>query len=159
MSRSVWRIAKLKKPVDPVLCWIAADGCSRSWSVDVDAAVLPGSLATAPRAAQHQPTLWERKMTNRLFVQTNNPAGNHILLYERAADGALPLADATDTGGAGAGMVGLLPILFLSGLAHRRRSGDCRYVRDYQLSRDGELRINSLQKWIRSGLQRVWSWP
>lgn len=67
-------------------------------------------------------------MTNRLFVQTNNPAGNHILVYERAADGALSLADATDIGGMGAGMVSLVPILFLSGLAHRRRSGDCWYV-------------------------------
>lgn len=45
--------------------------------------------------------LWEMKMTNRLFVQTNNIAGNQILVYERAKDGALTLIETVDTGGAG----------------------------------------------------------
>lgn len=114
----MWRIAKPKKPVDPVLCWTAAGGCLRSWPVDVDAAVAAGVTSDCTTCAQHQPTLWEKKMTNGLFVQTNNPAGNHILVYERASDGALPVAATTDTGGVGDGMVGLVPILFLSGLAH-----------------------------------------
>jgi 6-phosphogluconolactonase (cycloisomerase 2 family) len=48
-----------------------------------------------------QPTFREMKMTNRLFVQTNNPAGNQILVYERAEDGALTLAETVDTGGVG----------------------------------------------------------
>jgi hypothetical protein len=40
-------------------------------------------------------------MTNRLFVQTNNPAGNQILVHERAEDGSLTLAETVDTGGVG----------------------------------------------------------
>jgi 6-phosphogluconolactonase (cycloisomerase 2 family) len=41
------------------------------------------------------------KMTDRLFVQTNNPAGNQILVYERAEDGTLTLIETVDTGGVG----------------------------------------------------------
>lgn len=40
-------------------------------------------------------------MTNRLLVQTNNPAGNQILVYARADDGALTLTETVDTGGVG----------------------------------------------------------
>jgi 6-phosphogluconolactonase (cycloisomerase 2 family) len=41
-------------------------------------------------------------MTGQLvFVQTNNPAGNQVLVYDQAADGTLTLADAVDTGGNG----------------------------------------------------------
>lgn len=40
-------------------------------------------------------------MRNLLFVQTNNPAGNQILVYDRADDGALTLAETVDTGGVG----------------------------------------------------------
>jgi 6-phosphogluconolactonase (cycloisomerase 2 family) len=40
-------------------------------------------------------------MKNRLFVQTNNPAGNQILVYDRAEDGTLTLAETVDTGGTG----------------------------------------------------------
>ena len=40
-------------------------------------------------------------MKNLLFVQTNNPAGNQILVYDRAEDGALTLAETVDTGGTG----------------------------------------------------------
>jgi 6-phosphogluconolactonase (cycloisomerase 2 family) len=40
-------------------------------------------------------------MANHLFVQTNNPAGNQILVYRLAEDGALTLAETVNTGGAG----------------------------------------------------------
>ncbi|MGH3693168.1 MAG: lactonase family protein [Pseudonocardiaceae bacterium] len=40
-------------------------------------------------------------MKNFLFVQTNNPAGNQILAYDRADTGALALVQAIDTGGDG----------------------------------------------------------
>lgn len=40
-------------------------------------------------------------MKNFLFVQTNNPAGNQILAYDRADTGTLALAQAIDTGGDG----------------------------------------------------------
>ncbi|MGQ0716831.1 MAG: hypothetical protein ACT4NP_05830 [Pseudonocardiales bacterium] len=30
---------------------------------------------------------------NRVFVQTNNPVGNQILVYDRADDGTLTLAE------------------------------------------------------------------
>jgi 6-phosphogluconolactonase (cycloisomerase 2 family) len=40
-------------------------------------------------------------MTNHLFVQTNNPAGNQIKIYQLAGDGALTLAETVDTGGIG----------------------------------------------------------
>lgn len=40
-------------------------------------------------------------MRSCLFVQTNNPAGNQILVYERAEDGALTLVETVDTGGVG----------------------------------------------------------
>lgn len=40
-------------------------------------------------------------MGNHLFVQTNNPSGNQILVYERADDGALTLTETVDTGGVG----------------------------------------------------------
>lgn len=38
---------------------------------------------------------------HKVFVQTNNPAGNQILVYERAKDGTLTLAETVDTGGNG----------------------------------------------------------
>ncbi|MEO7195725.1 MAG: beta-propeller fold lactonase family protein [Pseudonocardiaceae bacterium] len=38
---------------------------------------------------------------NLVFVQTNNPAGNQIQVYDRAEDGALTLAETVDTGGNG----------------------------------------------------------
>ncbi len=40
-------------------------------------------------------------MNNRVFVQTNNPAGNQILVYDPAANGTLTLAETVDTGGKG----------------------------------------------------------
>jgi DNA-binding beta-propeller fold protein YncE len=40
-------------------------------------------------------------MKRHLFVQTNNPAGNQIVVYERADDGTLTLVETVDTGGAG----------------------------------------------------------
>ncbi|MBV8540887.1 MAG: hypothetical protein JO063_10845 [Pseudonocardiales bacterium] len=41
-------------------------------------------------------------MTRHLvFVQTNNPAGNQIMVYDRADDGTLTLAETVDTGGIG----------------------------------------------------------
>jgi 6-phosphogluconolactonase (cycloisomerase 2 family) len=40
-------------------------------------------------------------MRTSLFVQTNNPAGNQILVYDRAEDGTLTLAETVNTGGAG----------------------------------------------------------
>lgn len=40
-------------------------------------------------------------MTDYLFVQSNNPAGNQILVYERAEDGALTLTQTVDTSGNG----------------------------------------------------------
>lgn len=40
-------------------------------------------------------------MTNRLFVQSNDPAGNQILVHERAEDGGLTLAGTIDTSGVG----------------------------------------------------------
>jgi 6-phosphogluconolactonase (cycloisomerase 2 family) len=43
----------------------------------------------------------EEKMKNLLFAQTNNPAGNQILVYDRADDGTLTLAETVDTGGTG----------------------------------------------------------
>lgn len=36
-----------------------------------------------------------------VFVQTNNPAGNQILVYDRAEDGTLTLTETVDTGGTG----------------------------------------------------------
>lgn len=36
-----------------------------------------------------------------VFVQTNNPAGNQILVYDRAEDGTLTLVETVDTGGSG----------------------------------------------------------
>jgi 6-phosphogluconolactonase (cycloisomerase 2 family) len=38
---------------------------------------------------------------NLVFVQSNNPAGNQILVYNRAEDGTLTLAETVDTGGTG----------------------------------------------------------
>ncbi len=38
---------------------------------------------------------------NLVFVQSNNPAGNQILVYDRAEDGTLTLAETVDTGGTG----------------------------------------------------------
>lgn len=38
---------------------------------------------------------------NRVFVQTNNLAGNQVLVYERADDGTLTLTETADTGGLG----------------------------------------------------------
>ncbi len=40
-------------------------------------------------------------MKNLMFVQSNNPAGNQILVYDRAEDGALTLTETVDTGGTG----------------------------------------------------------
>lgn len=40
-------------------------------------------------------------MRNQLFVQTNNPAGNQVLVYDRAEDGTLTLTETVDTGGNG----------------------------------------------------------
>ncbi|MGH3865024.1 MAG: hypothetical protein ACRDQ4_02610 [Pseudonocardiaceae bacterium] len=40
-------------------------------------------------------------MTNLVFAQTNDPAGNQILVYDRAANGTLTLAETVDTGGKG----------------------------------------------------------
>ncbi|MGH3770441.1 MAG: lactonase family protein [Pseudonocardiaceae bacterium] len=47
-------------------------------------------------------------MTRQLvFVQTNSPAGNQILAYDRAADGTLTLAETVDTGGNGGSNEGI----------------------------------------------------
>lgn len=40
-------------------------------------------------------------MKNLVFVQSNNPIGNQVLVYNRAEDGALTHADTIDAGGAG----------------------------------------------------------
>lgn len=40
-------------------------------------------------------------MKDLLFVQSNNPAGNQILVYNRAQDGTLTLAETVDSGGTG----------------------------------------------------------
>src|SRR5258707_10194728 len=44
--------------------------------------------------------------TNAVFVQTDNPAGNTIVAYDRAADGALSLAGSFSTGGLGGILTG-----------------------------------------------------
>lgn len=38
---------------------------------------------------------------HQVFIQTNNPAGNQVLAYDRADDGTLTLAETVDTGGSG----------------------------------------------------------
>lgn len=43
-------------------------------------------------------------MANHLFVQTNSPAGNQILVHAWVEDGALTLVETVDTGGVEAGM-------------------------------------------------------
>src|SRR5664280_892143 len=45
--------------------------------------------------------------TNRaVFVQTDNPAGNQIVVYDRAPDGTLTAAGTYDTGGLGGKLEG-----------------------------------------------------
>ncbi|MGH3865546.1 MAG: lactonase family protein [Pseudonocardiaceae bacterium] len=48
-------------------------------------------------------------MKNQLFVQTNNLAGNQILVYDRAEDGTLTLAETVNTGGLGGQNQGAVP--------------------------------------------------
>jgi hypothetical protein len=38
---------------------------------------------------------------HQVFIQTNNPAGNQVLVYDRADDGTLTLAQTVDTNGLG----------------------------------------------------------
>src|SRR5258706_909482 len=60
-------------------------------------ALLPGpaSVAHADVVAHHQDP------AHALFVQTNDPSANQVLVYSRAADGTLTAAGNYDTGGRG----------------------------------------------------------
>src|SRR5258708_1263394 len=55
----------------------------------------PASIAHADVVAHHDDT------THALFVQTNDPSANQVLVYSRAADGTLTAAGTYDTGGRG----------------------------------------------------------
>ena len=63
------------------------------------------SLAVAPGAgaAPPPPSSWGGALAARnvVFVQTDNPAGNQVVAYDRAADGTLSGADTYHTGGLG----------------------------------------------------------
>ena len=63
------------------------------------------SLAVAPGAgaAPAPPSSWGGALgaRNVVFVQTDNPAGNQVVAYDRAADGTLSGADTYHTGGLG----------------------------------------------------------
>ena len=62
--------------------------------------VLPISSAHAASGAVHGPA------APAVFAQTNDPAGNAVLAYSRAADGTLTAAGSFATGGAGASQPG-----------------------------------------------------
>ena len=96
-------------------------------------------------------------MANHLFVQTNSPAGNQILVHAWVEDGALTLVETVDTGGVEAGMAGLVRSSAHGSFVYDADpQGDRRYVKGHQLRRTDESLINSPHKWIRNGLPRGW---
>src|SRR3954447_21868446 len=68
------------------------------------ALVIGGALvaapATASTATQPRPT------SDAVFVQTDNPAGNDVVAYDRAPDGTLTQAGVYATGGLGGVLAG-----------------------------------------------------
>jgi 6-phosphogluconolactonase (cycloisomerase 2 family) len=65
------------------------------------AAVGLGGLAAPAAGAQDAPGAPAEGGFHAVFVQTDNPAGNQVVAYERAGDGALTPAGTYDTGGLG----------------------------------------------------------
>jgi 6-phosphogluconolactonase (cycloisomerase 2 family) len=68
--------------------------------------VAAGGLAAVIPAAAASATPAHPSGDGAIFVQTDSPAGNQILAYDRASDGALTLHGTSPTGGKGAVAVG-----------------------------------------------------
>jgi hypothetical protein len=59
-----------------------------------------GAYAGTARAAE-APSAFGHGADHALFVQTDNPAGNQVVAYTRAADGTLTASNSYPTGGLG----------------------------------------------------------
>ena len=73
--------------------------------VAVFALAVPAAFAGTARAAD-TPSSFGRGADHAVFVQTDNPAGNQIVAYSRAADGTLTAAGTVATGGLGGVLAG-----------------------------------------------------
>ncbi len=71
----------------------------------VCALAVPAALAGTARAAD-TPSGFGRGADHAVFVQTDNPAGNQVVAYSRAADGTLTAAGTVATGGLGGVLAG-----------------------------------------------------
>jgi 6-phosphogluconolactonase (cycloisomerase 2 family) len=60
----------------------------------------------APATAAHAQATPHNALARAVFVQTNDPAGNAVLVYHRAADGTLSPAGTYSTGGTGGAQAG-----------------------------------------------------
>src|SRR3954468_2646952 len=63
-------------------------------------------LIASSAAASAEPRRDDRGTDHAVFVQTNDPAGNSIVVFDRSHDGTLTLAGTFPTGGKGSRAVG-----------------------------------------------------
>ena len=69
--------------------------------------LMSAMLATVAVGAFATPAFAENPHTQHaVFVQTNDPAGNHIVAYDQHDDGTLTIADTFSTGGNGGALSG-----------------------------------------------------
>jgi DNA-binding beta-propeller fold protein YncE len=68
--------------------------------------VAAAATAAAPAFASTASPVGPPGASNAVFVQTDDPAGNHVVAYHRAANGTLTAADSYATGGRGGVLAG-----------------------------------------------------
>ena len=83
------------------------------------------AFAGTARAAD-TPSTFGRGADHAVFVQTDNPAGNQIVAYSRAADGTLTAANTYATGGLGGVLAG-------SAVDHLASQGSLTYDQGHSL--------------------------
>jgi 6-phosphogluconolactonase (cycloisomerase 2 family) len=78
----------------------------RAFSRFLTAATVAATALVVPAAAAHAEVGHGAAPTHAVFVQTNNPAGNAVTVYDRADDGTLSPAGTYPTGGNGGAEAG-----------------------------------------------------
>src|SRR5579875_2357486 len=78
------------------------------WAAAATAAVTLATVAAfaGPASAAARPSDYSGGASHAVFAQTDNPDGNQVAAYQRAADGALTLAGTYSTGGLGGQLTG-----------------------------------------------------
>jgi DNA-binding beta-propeller fold protein YncE len=90
------------------------------------AAALAAAMTAAAAGSAGAATTHQESAEPVVFVQTDNPAGNQIVTYDRAADGTLTWASTEDTGGLGGVLGG-------SVVDHLASQGSLTYDRGHRL--------------------------